>query len=252
MEFVVTHTEAEALLLEMQPDQAADAALQRAAARRQVVPLYPSHRRPRLPAAHQAPRRARRAGRLFRSLRLGRRGQPHARSRCRRPSCCARAATACSRPAPGPACSTRSSAAARPASGASPRPDYAGWSSEARVFLSGRSERGAAARSPPTCRRPSDGAGFRERGADPRPHPRAGPGPGPPGHPRRPVVDADVIAAHQEGGQTCVQVFFFRGGQNWGNRAYFPSHDRQLAVEEVLGSFLGQFYDNQPKPPWSC
>ena len=63
------------------------------------------------------------------------------------------------------------------------------------------------------------------------------------------VIDADVIAAHQAGGQTCVQVFFFRGGQNWGNRAYFPSHDRQLAVEEVLGSFVGQFYDNRPKPP---
>ena len=63
------------------------------------------------------------------------------------------------------------------------------------------------------------------------------------------VIDADVIAAHQAGGQTCVQVFFFRGGQNWGNRAYFPSHDRQLAAEEVLGSFVGQFYDNRPKPP---
>src|SRR5690348_8274842 len=62
------------------------------------------------------------------------------------------------------------------------------------------------------------------------------------------VVDADVIAAHQEGGQTCVQVFFFRGGQNWGNRAYFPRHDRQLAVEEVLTAFVGQFYDNKPKP----
>jgi excinuclease ABC subunit C len=63
------------------------------------------------------------------------------------------------------------------------------------------------------------------------------------------VVDADVIAAHQEGGQTCVQVFFFRGGQNWGNRAYFPSHDRQLMVEDVLTSFVGQFYDNRAKPP---
>jgi excinuclease ABC subunit C len=62
------------------------------------------------------------------------------------------------------------------------------------------------------------------------------------------VVDADVIAAHQAGGQTCVQVFFFRGGQNWGNRAYFPSHDRQLCVEEVLTSFIGQFYDNRAKP----
>jgi len=63
------------------------------------------------------------------------------------------------------------------------------------------------------------------------------------------IVDADVIAAHQAGGQTCVQVFFFRGGQNWGNRAYFPSHDRQLTVEEVLTSFVGQFYDNRAKPP---
>ena len=63
------------------------------------------------------------------------------------------------------------------------------------------------------------------------------------------VEDADVIAAHQEGGHTCVQVFFFRAGQNWGNRAYFPSHDRQLSVEEVLTSFVGQFYDNRPKPP---
>ena len=63
------------------------------------------------------------------------------------------------------------------------------------------------------------------------------------------IDDADVIAAHQAGGHTCIQVFFFRGGQNWGNRAYFPSHDRQLAVEEVLTSFVGQFYDNRPKPP---
>jgi excinuclease ABC subunit C len=63
------------------------------------------------------------------------------------------------------------------------------------------------------------------------------------------VSDADVIAAHQAGGQTCIQVFFFRGGQNWGNRAYFPSHDRQLQVEEVLASFIGQFYDNKPPPP---
>jgi excinuclease ABC subunit C len=62
------------------------------------------------------------------------------------------------------------------------------------------------------------------------------------------IEDADVIAAHQAGGQTCLQVFFFRGGQNWGNRAYFPKHDPQLAVEEVLTAFVGQFYDNRPKP----
>jgi len=61
--------------------------------------------------------------------------------------------------------------------------------------------------------------------------------------------DADIIAAHQAGGHTSIQVFFFRGGQNWGNRAYFPSHDRQLAPEEVLSSFIGQFYDNKEPPP---
>lgn len=63
------------------------------------------------------------------------------------------------------------------------------------------------------------------------------------------LADADVVALHQEGGQSCVQVFFFRGGQNWGNRAYFPSHDRQLDVAEVLSGFLGQFYDGKPIPP---
>ncbi len=63
------------------------------------------------------------------------------------------------------------------------------------------------------------------------------------------LTDADVIVAHQAGGHTCIQVFFFRGGHNWGNRAYFPSHDRQLGVEEVLTAFVGQFYDNRAKPP---
>jgi excinuclease ABC subunit C len=63
------------------------------------------------------------------------------------------------------------------------------------------------------------------------------------------VVDADVIAGHQAGGQTCVEVFFFRGGSNNGNRAYFPSHDRSLGIEEVLTSFIGQFYDDKPVPP---
>ena len=62
------------------------------------------------------------------------------------------------------------------------------------------------------------------------------------------VGDADVVAAHQEGGQSCIQVFFFRQGQNWGNRAYFPAHDRFMPVEEVLGAFLGQLYDKLQPP----
>jgi excinuclease ABC subunit C len=52
----------------------------------------------------------------------------------------------------------------------------------------------------------------------------------------------------QEGGQTCVQVFFFRTGQNWGNRAYYPKADRSLEPAEVLSSFVAQFYDDKPPP----
>ncbi len=62
------------------------------------------------------------------------------------------------------------------------------------------------------------------------------------------IEEADVFAAHQEGGQTCIQVFFFRTGQNWGNRAYFPKADRALDVGEVLDSFIAQFYDDKPVP----
>ncbi|TXG82427.1 MAG: excinuclease ABC subunit UvrC [Sphingomonadales bacterium] len=61
--------------------------------------------------------------------------------------------------------------------------------------------------------------------------------------------DADVIAAAQSGGVTCIQVFFVRGGQNWGNRAFFPRHDRAEPVDAVLSAFLGQFYDAAPPAP---
>ncbi len=63
------------------------------------------------------------------------------------------------------------------------------------------------------------------------------------------LEDADVIALHEEGGQSCIQVFFFRAGRNYGNRAYFPSHDRAEAPEDVLAAFVAQFYDNKPPPP---
>jgi excinuclease ABC subunit C len=64
----------------------------------------------------------------------------------------------------------------------------------------------------------------------------------------RGVEEADVFAVHQEGGFTCVEVFFFRTGQNWGNRAYFPKADRALGPGDVLGAFLAQFYDDKPPP----
>ncbi|MFQ5775824.1 MAG: excinuclease ABC subunit UvrC [Kiloniellaceae bacterium] len=60
--------------------------------------------------------------------------------------------------------------------------------------------------------------------------------------------DADVIAAHQEAGQTSIQVFFFRAGRNYGNRAYFPRHDKALSPGAVLSAFVPQFYDNKPAP----
>jgi len=62
------------------------------------------------------------------------------------------------------------------------------------------------------------------------------------------VEEADVFAAAQEAGQTCIQVFFIRSGQNWGNRAYFPKADRSLSTAEVLESFIAQFYDDKPVP----
>src|SRR4051812_45856816 len=64
----------------------------------------------------------------------------------------------------------------------------------------------------------------------------------------RTVEEADVFAIHQEGGYSCVEVFFFRTGQNWGNRAYFPRAEKSYTPEEVLASFLAQFYDDKPPP----
>ncbi|MBR0794601.1 excinuclease ABC subunit UvrC [Bradyrhizobium jicamae] len=64
----------------------------------------------------------------------------------------------------------------------------------------------------------------------------------------RTVEEADVFAIHQEGGYSCVEVFFFRTGQNWGNRAYFPKAEKTFTPEEVLSSFLAQFYDDKPPP----
>jgi excinuclease ABC subunit C len=64
----------------------------------------------------------------------------------------------------------------------------------------------------------------------------------------RSTEEADVFAIHQEGGFSGIEVFFFRTGQNWGNRAYFPKADRSLPPAEVLGAFLAQFYDDKPCP----
>ncbi len=63
------------------------------------------------------------------------------------------------------------------------------------------------------------------------------------------LTDADVVAAWQIAGQTCVQVFFVRGGRNNGNRAFFPSHAKIEETAEVLAAFIGQFYEDKPPPP---
>ncbi len=62
------------------------------------------------------------------------------------------------------------------------------------------------------------------------------------------IGDTDVIALAQEGGQSCMQVFFFRDGRNHGNRAYFPSHDRSADPGDIMSAFIGQFYDGRQAP----
>jgi len=62
------------------------------------------------------------------------------------------------------------------------------------------------------------------------------------------IAEADVVALHQAGGTSCIQVFFFRAGCNYGNRAYFPAHAQDAEADEVMAAFLGQFYADKPPP----
>ena len=62
------------------------------------------------------------------------------------------------------------------------------------------------------------------------------------------IAEADVVAVAKEGGQSCVQVFFFRAGQNLGNKAYFPRHEKDQSEAEILEAFIGQFYEGRPVP----
>jgi len=125
--------------------------------------------------------------------------------------------------------------------------DYAGLVSEAKAFLSGRSqlikkqlaEQMEAASADLEFER---AAIYRDR-LSALSHIQAHQGINP-----QSVEEADVFAIHQEGGQTCVQVFFFRTGQNWGNRAYFPKADKSWEEADILESFLAQFYDDKPAP----
>ena len=62
------------------------------------------------------------------------------------------------------------------------------------------------------------------------------------------LIEADVIAGYKESGKTCIQVFFYRSKQNWGNQAYFPKHDPDQNISEIMSSFLMQFYENKSVP----
>ena len=62
------------------------------------------------------------------------------------------------------------------------------------------------------------------------------------------LVEADVIAGYKESGKTCIQVFFYRSKQNWGNQAFFPKHDEEENIKDILSSFISQFYENKTIP----
>ena len=62
------------------------------------------------------------------------------------------------------------------------------------------------------------------------------------------LVEADVIAGYKESGKTCVQVFFYRSKQNWGNQAFFPKHDPDESLKDIINSFVAQFYENKSVP----
>ncbi|MDC0163406.1 excinuclease ABC subunit UvrC [Candidatus Pelagibacter sp.] len=62
------------------------------------------------------------------------------------------------------------------------------------------------------------------------------------------LVEADVIAGYKESGKTCIQVFFYRSKQNWGNQAFFPKHDPDENLTEIINSFVSQFYENKSVP----
>ena len=62
------------------------------------------------------------------------------------------------------------------------------------------------------------------------------------------LTEADVIAGYKESGKTCIQVFFYRSKQNWGNQAFFPKHDPEESLPEIINSFVAQFYENKAVP----
>ncbi|TDH38910.1 excinuclease ABC subunit UvrC [Pseudohoeflea suaedae] len=125
--------------------------------------------------------------------------------------------------------------------------DYAGLVDEAKGFLSGRSQtvKNHLAEAMQSASEDLDferAAVYRDR-LSALSHVQSHQGINP-----RTVEEADIFAIHVDGGLACIQVFFFRTGQNWGNRAYFPRADASMEPGEILGAFIGQFYDDKPVP----
>jgi excinuclease ABC subunit C len=125
--------------------------------------------------------------------------------------------------------------------------EYAGLVKDAKAFLAGRSrsvqsDLAAAMEAASEALDFETAAKYRDRLAA-LSHVRAHQGINP-----QSVDEADVFGVHQDGGMACIQVFFFRTGQNWGNRAYFPKADKSLPPAEILSSFIAQFYDDKPVP----
>ena len=136
---------------------------------------------------------------------------------------------------------------AAPCTGEISLADYAGLVGEAKAFLSGKSQavKAQLAGNMEAAAQALDyesAARYRDRLAA-LSHVGAHQGINP-----QSVEEADLFAIHQDGGMSAIQVFFFRTGQNWGNRAFFPRADKSLEAPAVLESFLAQFYDNKPIP----
>ncbi|WP_112662697.1 excinuclease ABC subunit UvrC [Microvirga flavescens] len=128
-----------------------------------------------------------------------------------------------------------------------PEQDYAELVDEARAFLSGKSN-AVKARITAEMQQASDDLEF-ERAARCRDRLAALSAiQGVQGINTQSIEEADVFALDEQAGQFCVEVFFFRNWQNWGNRAYFPKADKSISRQEVLTSFLAQFYDDKPAP----
>ncbi|MET0746294.1 MAG: excinuclease ABC subunit UvrC [Microvirga sp.] len=128
-----------------------------------------------------------------------------------------------------------------------PLDEYAGLAGEARAFLAGKSN-AVKARITAEMQQASQDMEF-ERAARARDRLAALSAiQGVQGINTHSVEEADVFALDEQAGQFCVEVFFFRNWQNWGNRAYFPKADKSMEPSEVLGSFVAQFYDDKPAP----